>query len=379
MKLLFDFRAYQEYKGRGVARYVYQMFESAIKQHSGTNYILIFKDKPAPVFCEEITKRIETCYYEDLKNDRYKNIAFDAFINGTHYLPSLNADEAISVQYPTEVLSCCRNITCIVHDVTPLFFGQYIPEKNQKISFALQTEALRYIDHIFTNSLFTLYSGMRYLDRPKADFTCLYGGADIEKFTTDNSNKPYDSRQRKNHLVYVSGAAPQKNSVGITRAFCKAYRKGTLPKDAKLFIVCRAPREFVDTIKYETEKCKVKYGRQVEATGYIPDEKMIELLKGARASIFPSFYEGLGLPILESYVAGTPCWASNVSATQEVVLPKCSFDPFDEDAMVSAVEKIFFDEKLCIESLEFGRELIKKMSWQNGAKAMLCKLHDLCR
>lgn len=379
MKILYDFRAYQVYNQRGIARYVFHIFGSAIRQSKEPAYILLFENGIRPDFPTDMLSRIKFLFLEDFERGQYADERFDVFINGAHFLPTLSAENAVSTQYPEPVMCVSRKKACIVFDFIPLFFQQYIPNEDAKISFALQTEALRYLDHIFTDSMFTLYSCVRYLDRPVADFTCLYGGADEKKFMTENSLRPYNAAARKNHLIYISGAAPQKNTEGFVRAFCKAYRRGKLPKDAKLYIVCRANKEFIGAIRYETERSGCKYKKQVVATDYISDEEMIELLSTARSSIFPSFYEGLGLPILESYAAGTPCWASGASATQECVLPECSFDPFDEESMIQAAAAIYQDEELCKRSLEFGRGLLATMSWDAGARKMLDKCKELCK
>lgn len=375
MRILYDFRAYQVYKQRGIARYIYHMFESAIRQNSGPAYILLYQNDIEPHFSPEVTSKVIFRYQETFERRGYANETYDFFIIGSHFLPSLSAENAITSQYPAAVMAASHKKACILYDFIPLFFHQHIMSRDLEVSFAMQTEALRYLDHIFPISMFTLYSGIRYLNRPATDFTCLYGGADEKKFLTRNSGRPYEKKNRGPHLIYVGGDAPQKNTEGIVRAFCRAYRRDKLPENARLYIVCRASRAFIDTIRWETSHTGCKYGKQVVATNYIPDKKMIELLSTARASIFPSFYEGLGLPILESYAAGTPCWASGVSSTQELVLPECTFDPFDDESMIQAVISIYQSEELCRKSLNFGRELLKWMNWDTGAR----KLLDACK
>lgn len=374
MRILYDFRAYQVYKQRGIARYIYNMFESAIRQNSDKAYILLFQDDIQPQFAPEVTSKILFRYQEAFDCGKYKNETYDFFINGSHFLPLLSAENAVTGQYPEAVMAASHKKACILYDFIPLLFHQHIMSRDLEISFAMQTEALRYLDHIFAISMFTLYSGIRYLNRPASDFTCLYGGADERKFLTKNSRRPYEPKDRGNHLIYVGGDAPQKNTEGIVRAFCRAYRRDRLPEDARLYIVCRASSAFIDMIRWETGHAGCKYGKQVVATNYIPDNRMVGLLSTARASIFPSFYEGLGLPILESYAAGTPCWASGVSSTQELVLPECAFDPFDDESMIQAVSSIYRNGELCRRSLEFGRELLKWMNWDMGAR----KLLDAC-
>ena len=134
-----------------------------------------------------------------------------------------------------------------------------------------------------------------------------------------------------------------------------------------------------DEIKNLVEKFGIKYGKQVIVTGYISDEKMLEIVSSAKASIFPSYLEGLGLPILESYAAGTPCWASGVHSTKEITLPECTFNPFDEISMKNAITEIYHRPDLCEKSLDFGRTLLKEITWENAAKKMIRVFEQLLR
>lgn len=377
MKILYDYRAFQVYYQRGVGRYVHDMFACAIRKQRQPAYVLLYPDGPFPVFSPEIEGQIIYCHEQDFIDGFYEKDYFDAIVIGSCCWMNVPANEVLDTLYPEPVMQCCRIKTVVLHDFIPLLFPQCIPAEDSKVSYALQMEAIKYLDHIFVNSFFTQYSGMRYLDRPAELFTCLYGGANEAIFTSCNSAAAYDATKRKNHLVYISGAAPQKNNEGFVRAFCKAYGKGILPQDACLYIVCKADEAYIEQVRGWTKSERCMYGRQVIATGFIPDEELVALLASARAGIFPSFYEGLGLPILESYMAGTPCWASSVSATKEFVLPACSFDPFDQEAMMHAAGEIFRNPKLCEESLAFGRALIKTVNWDTGAGKMLETLRAL--
>lgn len=366
------------YNKRGIGRYMYDLFERAIGEEKDTAYILLARGAEVLPFPDEIQRKIVYCYLEDFQSGMYKDNEFDVYINGTFYFPTLNASEAISGLYPEFLMKTCKIKTCIVHDFIPLFFcRQYIPDQNTKLSFALQTETVKYMDHVFSNSKFTKYSIARYPDVDLQRITCIYGGVDEKRFKTKNSNLPYDGASRKHHLVYVSGAAPQKNNEAFVRAFCKAYRNYKTPKDATLYIICGANEEFITSLRQETEACGCKYGKQVVATGYISDEKMKELISTAKCSMFPSYLEGLGLPILESYAAGTPCFASCSSATREFVLKDCSFDPFDEGSMIDAITSAYLDDELCSKSLEYGRKLLTKINYGNAAQMLLAKCKEL--
>lgn len=377
MKILFDFRIYKYFNERGVGRGIYDLIKNAAKCSEEDLYMLLDRDSLEPKFPAGIRKRITSCYLDDFQRGRYQDGEFDVYINTLSFFCSLGAADAVTGQYPPSVLRACRKWTCILHDYIPLFFPEYVSTESSKTGFVLQMEAMRHLDHIFTNSRFTTACGVRYTGLDKSRFTCIYGGADEEKFRTKNTALPYGESERGPHLVYVSGAAPQKNNIGFVKAFCKTYREGRIPENAKLYLLGQADEGYKARIRYEVERLGCKYGKQVFVTGYIPEEEMLELVGTARANMFPSYLEGLGLPILEGYAAGTPCFASGLTATREFVLKECTFDPFDEDSMMDAIALAYRDDELCARSLEFGRKLLKEINWENGARVLLDKCREL--
>ena len=376
MKILFDFRAYQEFYPRGVSRYVYELFTNVFKLSSSKNYILVDKNKRMPDIPSDINADITYYDINKFENDEVKE-RFDFFINGSTTWLGLQQYNSLDVLYPESVMKLCDKKTCILYDFVPLLYGHYLPNTRDQVNYFLQCEAMKYMDHIFTISKYVSSSGARYLGRALSDFTCLYGGADSERFHTLNSELPYDSSKRTNNLVNISGICIRKNFAGVTTAFCKAYNSGKIPSNAKLMIVCSSADFFVNEIKEETKKAGLKYGKHVIATGFISDNEMVNLLATARASIYPSYYEGLGLPILESYTAGTPCIASNVSSMKELVYKDASFNPFKIDEVTNKIIEIYNNEELCKESLTFGRKLIKEINWENSAKILFDKLEEI--
>ena len=377
MKVLYDFRSYGNYNQRGVGRFMYELFESAVRQSEEELYILLDRRAVAPEFPGAVRKKVGFCYLEDFQRGQYRDGEFDVFINTCAILPYFSMTTAVSEQYPPAVLAACRKWTTIMHDYILVFYREYTPSEDCRMALVLQMEATRHLDQIFTNSQFTTAMATKYTGLQDSYFTCLYAGANEKEFKTANTDLPYGESKRGHHLVYVSGAAPQKNNVGFAKAFCKAYREGRIPEDARLYLLGQADEGHKELVKHEVERLGCKYGKQVLVTGYIPEEKMLELVGTAKSSMFPSFLEGFGLPILESYAAGTPCFASGLTATRELVLRECTFDPFDEGSMADAVALAYQDDELCARSLEFGRELLKKFSWDNAAHVLLDKCREL--
>jgi len=375
LKILYDFRAWQVFYQRGVGRYVGDLFEAAIRQQKGKAWILLYKEMEQPVFPEDICNQVEIVFQEEL-DTTWDMMRWDVYAGGTCLMMGKEPAEL----FPLAAVRRCAVRVSVLYDFIPLFFQEYIPDPQSKRNFAIQTAMTGLLDHIFTNSQTTQALGVKYLGRSWDDFTCLYGGANQEKFASKDGEAPYRAEERNHQLVYVSGAfAPQKNNDGFVKAFCEACRQEEIPSDSKLYIICKADDTFKEHIRKLTEENGCQYPQQVEATGFIPDEDMIAIIRKARASIFPSFCEGLGLPILESYLIGTPCWASGISATQEVVMPECTFDPFDQRDIVRAIVEIYEHPELCEKSLIYGRKLVKKMTWEHAAEKMLNKLNEIMK
>lgn len=366
MNILYDYRAYQNFSQRGIGRYINEIY-SRLLLHTNTNHYILYNS-------EHVLKTISlppnsSCsFITPDALDNLNNNFFDVYINGAAFSLGILPQNVIEQCFHRKIIELCKIKLCIIYDFIPLFFHDYINSEQSKLSFLLQHELLNLYDHFFTDSITTLVMANTFLDIPYSRFTCIYGGADETKFHPRPGTCAYSAESRTNNIVYVSGEAPQKNNKNCVIAFCTAMQRGIIPRDAKLYIVCRASEEFKNNINNIAHKYNCLYPDNIEATGYISDTEMLELISTARASFFPSYLEGLGLPILESYAAGTPCWASNSSATSEFVLDDCSFDPFDIESMVKAFVSIYSDDMLGIKSIEFGKKMLKTVNWDCAAQ-----------
>ena len=98
------------------------------------------------------------------------------------------------------------------------------------------------------------------------------------------------------------------------------------------------------------------------------DEEKWELMKNADVFLFPTFYEGFGLPILEAQSVGTPVVTSNISSMPEVSGDGAVLvDPKDTNAIAEAVYKLISDESHKNDIIEKGYQNIKRFSWEKCA------------
>ena len=196
------------------------------------------------------------------------------------------------------------------------------------------------------------------------------------QFQNNNfKNTKYEILDTK-YLLFIGRLEERKNICGIIEAFDILKEKYNLPH--KLVLV----GEFgygEDHIKYQIENSK--YKEDIILPGYVSGEDKFELMKKADVFLFPTFYEGFGLPILEAQSIGTPVVTSKISSMPEVALLRQGFggqagdsavlvDPKDTNAIAEAVHKVLSDKNFRDDIIEKGLENVKRFSWEKCASSI---------
>lgn len=377
MRVLFDLRSAQYHLNRGIGYYCFSLLDSLLKIKEINFSFLISNKYPFPV--KKYKDYGEIFILENFDNYYIKE-NFDFFLSsslGVLDIYLFSTKPIIDTLFPPEVIKYCNQLTGILYDLNLLLLcGSFFETENQRKLYTLSFENIKFSDHFFCISDFTKKDGIEKLARNKSDFTTIYGGVSQDKKHMKTPSD-YVWKDRKNHIVNISGNIGHKNYIGMATAFAKAYHEKKIPQDAKLYLVCSCNDTYVQAVKNAIKPYNLKMGKQVIATNFISDEELSELLVTAKACIHPSYAEGLGLPILEAYALNTPAFASNTTAMKELVLPECSFDPTEIEEIKEAVIKIFTDEELCNKSVLFGKEILKTWNWDNSAKILYHKLQEL--
>ncbi|MFH1088617.1 MAG: glycosyltransferase family 1 protein [Patescibacteria group bacterium] len=174
-----------------------------------------------------------------------------------------------------------------------------------------------------------------------------------------NISRPY--------FLYVGQWRQHKNIVRLIRAFYLLKRRYGLDYQLVLAgkIDQKAP-EVLATIQ------KLGLKSDIILTGYIPDDDLPYLYNGAGLFVFPSLYEGFGLPPLEAMACGTPVVASNASCMPEVLGEAVEyFDPLSVEAMAKAMAKVANNYSLRQELKQLGLRQVKKYSFDQMAEQTL--------
>lgn len=169
------------------------------------------------------------------------------------------------------------------------------------------------------------------------------------------------------YFLYAGGLGMRKNLRRLVDAF--ALARGVTGKKTRLVITGELA-EVGRLLKRYTEDAG--YGDYVEFTGYITDEELAGLTRGAVASIYPSLNEGFGLPVIESLACGVPVITSRGSAMEEVAGGLAVLvDPLDTAEIAAAIGALIMDGRLAEALGVQGPEHARRFSWDKSARRCL--------
>lgn len=156
----------------------------------------------------------------------------------------------------------------------------------------------------------------------------------------------------KSYFVFFGAIEPKKNLGRLVEAY---LRSGV---DTPLIVV--GGRSWLDEAESgflnELIASGTPAGRRLRKFDYLPRKTLVELVQGARATLFPSLYEGFGLPVLESMMLGTPVLASTAGSLPEIAGDAAlTADPYDVDAMARAIQQLDGDSGLRDELSKRGK------------------------
>ncbi|HEX8331790.1 MAG TPA: glycosyltransferase family 1 protein [Segetibacter sp.] len=168
------------------------------------------------------------------------------------------------------------------------------------------------------------------------------------------------------YFVFVGGIHPRKNLMNLLKAF--SLFKTRQHTNMKLLVVGRRAWQYNATI----EKLKsYKYRDEVKMLGYLPDDELARVVAGAYALVFPSYFEGFGVPILEAMQSGVPVVTSSTSSMTEIGGDAALYaDPNEPTEIADQLKTIFKDETLRSQLIEKGKIQAAKYNWDKTAELM---------
>lgn len=168
------------------------------------------------------------------------------------------------------------------------------------------------------------------------------------------------------YLFTVGTVQPRKNYVRLIQALALLHRRGY-----KLHLVIAGGKGWLDDPIYTTVRAEHLHDF-VHFIGFADDVDLPALYSAASCFVFPSLYEGFGLPVLEAMRCGTPVVTSSVSSLPEVAgNAALVVDPYSIEAIADAIEKIVMSSSLCEDLVRRGLERTQQFTWQASARHLL--------
>jgi glycosyltransferase involved in cell wall biosynthesis len=262
----------------------------------------------------------------------------------------------------------CRSVVTI-HDCIHLMFPQYLPNR---LAYAYARGAIwaavRRSDRILTVSETSKSDILRRFNVPADKITVIYNAIDdrLRIPPTEEAVARVRERYQLDHpfVLYVGNIKPHKNLERLIDAFDRLRRSGL---DHLTLLILGD-----EITKYQGLRRAVhqhKLHKHVRFLGFVPIETLAVLYRLAAAFVFPSLYEGFGLPPLEAMACGTPVVTSNASSMPEVV-GEAAFlvDPYDAESIADGMRQVLTDASLRATLVERGFERAKMYSWEQSVR-----------
>ncbi|OYU56392.1 MAG: glycosyltransferase [Chitinophagaceae bacterium BSSC1] len=191
--------------------------------------------------------------------------------------------------------------------------------------------------------------------------------AGFQPLSWEEKNQVKDSfSDGREYFLFVGGIHPRKNLLNLLKAFSlfKKWQKSNM----KLLVAGRMAWQYEDLL----EKIKTyKYREDLVLLGALEEAQLTRITASAYALVYPSFFEGFGMPILEAMQSGVPVIASNTSSMPEVGADAALYaDPNDPDAIAKQMLLLYKDEKLRNFQIEKGLERAQDFSWDKTAQGV---------
>lgn len=263
------------------------------------------------------------------------------------------------------------HVITTIHDMTYLRFPETMERKNlQRIEKDIQYSVER-SDRIITVSEFSKREIIELLDVPEKKIAVIPNAPTFSKGKVDFAALSEKFHIASPYLLYVGTIEPRKNLVRLIRAFDCLKRKYGIPHQ----LVLAGGKGWVYEEIYETA-ASVAASRDIRFIGYVSQSEKNTLYQNASAFVFPSLYEGFGIPPLEAMQFRCPVVCADAASLPEVVGDAAQMvDPLDEESIADGIWRVISDEEYAESLIQKGEIRKELFNWDDSAR----RLAELCK
>jgi len=242
------------------------------------------------------------------------------------------------------------------------------PNHRDKFYLSLDYKGIKKATRVIAISEATKRDLMHHLGILDEQISVIYLGVDYTTFKPSLQT----SELKHPYILFVGSEHPRKNLPTLLRAF-KRLKEQPRFRNLKLVKVGKAGGPEID-FRSQTVHImnSLNLNQDVIFTETVPKEDLAAYYRGAKCFVFPSLYEGFGLPLLEAMACGCPVISSDSSSVPEVVGEAAiKVSPHDIEGLAAALEKILTDRELREDLVAKGATQAARFSWKQTAKKTL--------
>lgn len=365
MKIGIDGRAAKWYRGTGIGNYTYQIINSLNSLDETSNYLLFMPDNCSTdiQFNRNFTVRNIT------END---SSSFWDEVN----IPNILHDNEVEIYHvPQNGIGLPLDKPCkmiiTLHDIIPYRMPETVGPNYLKIFLKQIPQIIPLCDGIITVSKFSKEDIMREFNFPGDKIF-------VTHLAPEGIYKPRDKQKSKqlvkdlygidgDFILYIGGFSPRKNIMGLIESFSKILK--SYKRNIKLVI---AGKKGISYELYRQRTEQLSISENVIFPGFIAMEHLPYLYSASELFVYPSFYEGFGLPPVEAMACGIPVIASNTTSIPEIIGDNAvSVNPSDIDALSEAMLNVLQDETLKEKLITKGLVRASELTWKDTAMKTL--------
>jgi glycosyltransferase involved in cell wall biosynthesis len=356
MRIAIDARKLHDY---GIGTYVRNLVHWLARKDDDHHYYLLCRDDDADLM-RRLGPRFEPVIAHAANYSVREQLSIPLA------LARARTDLFHAPHYVVSPLTPCPYVVTI-HDCIHLRFPQYLPNRVAPMyARTMMRIAANRARKVLTVSNASKQDILHYLQVPADKVEVNYNALDERLATPPTEAELARVRQRflltSPFILYTGNIKPHKNVDRLIEAYSILRRRGI--GDVKLLVIG-------DEISKYPNLRRLVHRHQLHSHvrffGFVPDATLAALYRLASVFVFPSLYEGFGLPPLEAMAAGTPVVTSNVSSLPEVVGDAALLiDPMDPGAIADAIARVLTDSTLRAALVQRGFDRIKAFSWERS-------------
>ncbi len=263
-----------------------------------------------------------------------------------------------------------------IHDMIPFERPECFSSIELTALKKLFTSTITSSDRIISGSEHAKSALLERFDIEEERVVTVYHGVD-PRFRNDSSYKEKGLRLfgegiKAPYILAIASDKPYKNLDGLLRAYKILKERETV---SERLVIAGNPGVLKEGLVSLIDDLGLT--GSVSLPGFVSDEELVYLYSGASVFVFPSFFEGFGLPVLESYACGTPVAASNAASIPEAVGDAgLIFDPNDTADIAGKVLTLLRDGKVRDDMIRRGLKRAGVMTWERAAAGTLAVFND---